>query len=113
MRRALFIAGVLVVGAGVIGAWIWASLYLPYQGFAAPGVYVDIPKGASRRTIAGLLASQGVIRSRWAFEALSRRESRRTLQAGEYFFNRPETGLEVFDTLAEGRVFVKELVIPE
>ena len=113
MRRALFIAGVLVVGVGAIGAWIWASLYLPYQGFAAPGVYVDIPKGASRRTIAGLLASQGVVRSRWCFEALSRRESRRTLEAGEYFFNRPETGLEVFDTLAEGRVFVKELVIPE
>lgn len=113
MRRPLLIAAVLVVGLGLLGAWVWASLYLPYQGFAAPGVYVDIPKGASRRTIAGLLASQGVVRNRWVFEALSRRESRRTMQAGEYFFNRPETAPEVFDTIAAGRVFVKELVIPE
>ena len=47
------------------------------------------------------------------FEALSRRESRRTLQAGEYFFDQPVTAFEVFDTLAEGRVYVRELVIPE
>jgi UPF0755 protein len=113
MRRAILIAGVFVVLLGLVGAWVWASLYLPYQGFAATGVYVDVPHGASRRTIAGLLANQGVVRSRWTFEALSRRDSRRTLQAGEYFFNRPETAEEVFDTLAEGRVFVKELVIPE
>jgi UPF0755 protein len=89
------------------------SLYLPYQGFAAPGVYVDIPRGASRRTIAGLLASQGVVRDRWVFEALSRRRSRRTLQAGEYFFDHPVTAFDVFDSIAEGRVFVRELVVPE
>lgn len=113
MRRALLIAGVLIVGLGLPGAWVWACLYLPYQGFAASGVYVDIPKGASRRAIAGLLASQGVVRNRWVFEALSRREARRTMQAGEYFFNRPETAPEVFETIAAGRIFVKELVIPE
>lgn len=115
MRRAPGIAVILllVLGLGLVGAWVWASLYLPYQGFAAPGVYVDIPRGASRRTIAGLLASQGVVRNRWVFEALSRRESQRTLQAGEYLFERPETAFEVFRTLAEGRVFVREVVVPE
>lgn len=113
MRRLFLIAGVLVVGLGLMGAWVWACLYLPYQGFVVPGVYVDIPRGASRRAIAGLLASQGVVRNRWVFEALSRRESRRTLQAGEYFFSHPETAPEVFETIAAGRVFVKELVIPE
>ncbi len=39
--------------------------------------------------------------------------SRRTLQAGEYYFDHPVTAFEVFDTLAEGRVYVRELVIPE
>jgi UPF0755 protein len=113
MRRLLRIAGLLLVGFAVAGSWVWVSLFVPYQNFAAPGVYVDIPHGASRRTIAGLLASQGVVRNRWVFEALTRRRSRSTLQAGEYFFDRPVTAFEVFDTLAEGRVYVRELVIPE
>jgi UPF0755 protein len=113
MRGSLRIAGVLLVSIALVGAWIWASLYLPYQGFAGPGVYVDIPHGASRRAIAGLLAAQGVVRNRWVFEALSRRESQHTLQAGEYYFDHPQTAWQIFDTLAEGRVFVRELVIPE
>jgi len=113
MRRLLWITGVLLVGLAVVGGWVWGSLFLPYHGFAAPGVYVDIPHGASRRTIAGLLASEGVVRNRWVFEALTRRRSRSTLQAGEYFFDRPLTAFEVFDTIAQGRVFVRELVIPE
>jgi UPF0755 protein len=113
MRRLLWITGVLLVGLAVVGGWVWASLLLPYQGFAAPGVYVDVPHGASRRTIAGLLASEGVVRNRWVFEALSRRRSRSTLQAGEYFFDHPATAFEVFETIAQGRVYVRELVIPE
>jgi UPF0755 protein len=113
MRRLLWIAGVLLVGLALVGGWVWASLYLPYQGFAEPGVYVDVPHGASRRTIAGLLASQGVVRNRWVFEALTRRRALRTLQAGEYFFDHPATAFDVFDAIAGGRVFVRELVIPE
>jgi UPF0755 protein len=113
MRRLLGIAGVLLAGVAIVGGWVWESLYLPYQGFAAPGVYVDIPHGASRRTIAGLLASQGVVRNRWVFEALTRRRALRTLQAGEYFFDHPVTAFEVFESIAQGRVFVRELVIPE
>jgi UPF0755 protein len=113
MRR---VALIFCLGlAGLVGAagWVALALYAPYQGFAAPGVYVDIPRGASSRTIARLLADQGVVRNRWVFEALSRRRSRRTLQAGEYFFDHPATAFEVFDALANGRVFVRELVIPE
>jgi UPF0755 protein len=110
MRRAfviLFLAAVLLAG------WVAASLYLPYQKFPSQGVFVDVPRGASRRAVARLLANQGVVRSRWVFEALSRWRSRSTLQAGEYFFDHPVTNPQVFDTIANGRVYVRELVIPE
>jgi UPF0755 protein len=89
------------------------ALYQPYQGYPSGGVYVDIPHGASQRTIARLLAENGVVRSRVAFEALCRSRKRRTLEAGEYFFDHPVTSFEVFDVIANGRVFVKELVVPE
>ena len=110
MRRFLiFLLLLLILAAGYTGV----ALFLPYQGFPSGGVYVDIPHGASQRTIARLLSQNGVVRSRFAFEALSRSRKRRTLEAGEYFFDNPVTSLEVFDTLANGRVYVKELVIPE
>jgi len=110
MRRFLgFLLFLLILSAG----YIYAALYLPYQEFPSGGIYVDIPRGASQRTIARMLSQNGVVRSRLAFEALSRSRKRRTLEAGEYFFDHPVTSFEVFDTLANGRVYVKELVVPE
>jgi UPF0755 protein len=110
MRRFLILVFVLLIaGAG----YTYVALFQPYRGFPADGVYVDIPHGASQRTIARMLAENGVIRSRYAFEALCRERNGHTLEAGEYFFDRPVTSFEVFDALANGRVYVKELVIPE
>lgn len=109
----LRILSILILIAVLLTGWAAVSLYLPYQHFPSQGVFVDIPHGASRRTVARLLTNQGVVRSRWAFEGLSRWRSRRTLQAGEYYFDHPVTSMEVFDTIANGRVYVRELVIPE
>jgi UPF0755 protein len=110
MRRAfLYLLILLMLAAG----YLYLALYQPYQGFASDGVYVDIPHGASQRTIARLLSENGVVRSRIAFELLCRQRERRTLQAGEYFFDRPATAFAVYDAIANGRVFVKEFVIPE
>jgi UPF0755 protein len=110
MRRT---ATFLILAALLLAGWTVASLYLPYRKFPSQGVFVDVPRGASTRAVARLLANQGVIRSRWIFEALARLRSRRTLQAGEYFFDHPVTALRVFDAIANGRVYVRELVVPE
>jgi UPF0755 protein len=110
MRRALlFFLLLLILGAG----YLYLALYRPYQGFPDGGVYVDIPHGASQRTIAGLLKKNGVVRSQFAFEALCRARKRRRLEAGEYFFDRPATAFAVYDALANGRVYIKEFVVPE
>jgi UPF0755 protein len=110
MRRASFFLLILLL---IAAGYVYVSLYRPYQGFAAEGVYVDIPHGASQRAIARLLAENGVVRNRAAFELLCRMKKRRTLEAGEYFFDRPVTAFAVYDAIANGRVFVKEFVIPE
>ena len=112
MRRAFWTLLILAIVAA--GAWFAAAWYLPYQGFAAPpGVYVDIPHGASRRAIGRLLADQGVIRSRLAFEIWARFRDPRPLEAGEYYFDHMQTQRQVFDAIASGRVFVIPLVVPE
>jgi UPF0755 protein len=109
MRRAFWVL-FLVIAVSV--GWIGACLYLPYGNFPTAGVYVDIPHGASQRTIARMLEEQGVVRSRWAFEALTRWRHH-GLDAGEYFFDHPVNAFQVFDMLAEGRVYVRELLVPE
>jgi len=111
MRRALILLVLLSIIA--VGAWIAFSLYNPYQGFAAPGIFVYIPKGSSGRTISRILADQGVVRSQWTFALLCREQSNRRLQAGEYYFDHPQTAFEVFDMLAAGKVFVLTVTVPE
>jgi UPF0755 protein len=110
MRRLLLFVLVLLLLAAAYG---YIALYQPYQGFARDGVFVDIPHGASQRTIARLLAGNGVVRSSAAFEALCRWKRRHTLEAGEYFFDHPATAFDVYYALANGRVYVKQFVVPE
>ena len=115
MRRllAIFVLVLALLGAAAAVAWAASALNQPYQNFPASGVFVDVPRGAAQRTVARLLADRGVIRNRWLFEAFTRWRSGRTLQAGEYFFDRPSTPVQVFDKIAGGRIFVRELVVPE
>jgi UPF0755 protein len=110
MRRVLIFFLLLAILAT---AYLFLAVYRPYQGFPAGGVYVDIPRGASLRAIARLLGENGVVRSRWAFEVLCRARKRSTLEAGEYFFDHPATAIDVYDAIANGRVYVKEFVVPE
>ena len=110
MRKAILAVLVaLILAAG----YFYLALYPPYQAFASEGVYVDVPRGASQRTISRLLAENGVVRSRVAFELLCRYRKQRAMQAGEYFFDRPVTAFDVYDTIVNGRVYVKEFTVPE
>ncbi|HLW99777.1 MAG TPA: endolytic transglycosylase MltG [Candidatus Acidoferrales bacterium] len=111
MRRAFILLVFLSILA--VAAWIAFTLYNPYQGFEAPGVFVEIPKGSSARTIARILADQGVVRSQWTFALLCRTRSNRRLQAGEYYFDHPQTAFNVFDMLAAGKVFELTVTVPE
>jgi UPF0755 protein len=111
MRRFLWVLLILLVLG--IAAWFAAAFYLPYQGFSGEGVYVVVPRGASRRSIARMLADNGVIRSPIVFEAISRNHPRRTLQAGEYYFDHAQKPSQVFWQIAEGHVVAISVTVPE
>jgi UPF0755 protein len=113
MRRFLLFVLFIVLALGAAAGWLWYSLHTPYGNFPPLGVFVDIPKGASERSISHLLAQQGVIRSEYAFDALCRYRSRRTLEAGEYYFDHPQTAFAVFDAIAAGRVYEISVTVPE
>lgn len=113
MKILLSLLLIVVLAAGGAAAWCWYAVTQPYQGFAAEGVFVDVPHGASRRAVARLLEQNGVIRSRLAFEIYARRHPKRRLQAGEYFFNAATSGRDVFWKVAKGEVYSQPFTVRE
>ncbi len=103
----------LILVAAVAGAWLWLALRSSYQGFPSEGVFVELPHGASSRSVARILKQNGIIRSSFAFELYARRHPRRHLQAGEYFFHHPITGHDVFWQIADGHVFEQPFTVRE
>lgn len=110
-----FLTLILVVGlaAGGYAAWMWYSITQPYQDFPKEGVFVELPRGASPRYAAYLLKRSGVVRSKLAFEIYARRHPKRTLQAGEYFFDHPMTGRDVFWKIAAGQIYEQPFTVRE
>jgi len=103
----------LLIVAAAVGAYLWISIERPYRAFPDEGVFVDLPHGASSRAVSHLLADSGVVRSAIAFEIYARRHPKRRLQAGEYFFNRPISGHDVFWQVADGHVYEQPFTVRE
>jgi UPF0755 protein len=113
LRRFGIVVLVLLLAGAAGAGFVWYSLTKPYGTFPPQGLLVEIPHGAARRTAAHILKKKGVIRSAIAFEIYARRHPRRTLQAGQYMFDHPLTGTEVFWKLAKGEVFEQAFLVHE
>ena len=109
MKRLLRIAVLIVLAvAGVT----YYRLHARYQGFTGE-IFLDFPRGTSAGRMADMLAESGVVRTRWDFLIARLVRRGRTLQAGEYRFDRPASPLEVFGRITRGDIFYHELVVPE
>ena len=72
--------GTILLFAVLAGGLPTFRLSRPYQGFHGE-TFVDIPRGASTATMAGMLAEAGVVRSRWDFLLARLVKRGRVLQA--------------------------------
>jgi len=108
-----YILVLVVVALLVCAALLYDAANRPFGVYPAGGVFVEIPRGATTRRIARLLAERGVVRSGLAFEALARLRTHQDLKAGEYLFDHAMTADEVFSKLARGDVYHVPLAVPE
>ncbi|MGA8220160.1 MAG: endolytic transglycosylase MltG [Candidatus Acidiferrales bacterium] len=113
MRRLGLLALLVIAAMGGLAGWLDSRISRPYSGRAAGKIYVDIPRGTSRWGISGILKQNEIIRDRVAFELFSIWHLRRPLQAGEYYFDHPLNSKEVFWKIAEGKIFVHTVTVPE
>ncbi|MGH9704439.1 MAG: endolytic transglycosylase MltG [Candidatus Acidiferrales bacterium] len=108
----IFVIIVLLIAGGAI-AWLEHDWRAPYKGFEGDKIFVDIPHGLSRRAISRLLEKNGVVYSHMSFELLTRLHERQPLQAGEYLFDAAISPRDVLEKIANGRVYVHSVTIPE
>ena len=113
MKVLAIIVLLAVLVAGAVAGYLWYCIEKPFGAFPPEGIFVQIPHGASRRAAAHLLENNGVIRSAIAFEVYERRHPKRTPVAGEYFFDHPFSGKEVFWKLANGEIYEQPFTVRE
>ena len=112
-------AFVFLVVLGVLAAAGFAfTLYRrtsePFKGYEGAEQFVTIDPGSSTRTIAQRLIGAGVVRDDATFRAaLWQTGHARSLQAGEFRFDRPMTPAEVVEKIARGDVYNRRITFPE
>ena len=102
----------IIVALGGAGYWLYRDAQIPGP-LAEPRTLV-VPAHTGIAGIAELLAAEGVIRHRFAFEAIARLSGRGTaLKAGEYAFPTAASAMQTLDILAGGKTVKRRLTIPE
>ncbi len=109
--RTIFVL-VLLAAAGC-AAYFWYAIERPYGVIPAEGVFVEIPHGASQRAVSHLLESRGIVRSSFAFEFYARRHPKRSLLAGQYFFDHSLSGKDVYWKIANGDIYEQPFTVKE
>ena len=104
MRRLIFLL--------VLASIAWATYAVLAPTGPTTETFVEILPGTPTMQIAAELKQQGLIRSKYAFEA-ARLAKGGTLKAGEYRFDHPAKMAEVYDRLERGDVYTLTVTIPE
>jgi UPF0755 protein len=118
--KKLFAVGAVLLalaglGAGVYGWQNWKLTQFAHAPFGSPDAKaVDVPQGTGPRTLATLLAQNGVVKDSDLLYAYLRREKLGPkLKAGQYEFKGPLTPIQVIDKIASGLVKVYWFTVPE
>jgi UPF0755 protein len=90
----------------------WAGYAFLLATGPSQKTFVDFKTGSSVRSIASQLKQQGIIRSRSAFLFLHLIRHR-SLKAGEYAFDHPDTLSNIYNRIARGDTYAIVLVVPE
>jgi UPF0755 protein len=99
----------------VASAYAYFGVYQPSAFFPVRTI-ITIPEGASVGAVADILYAEQVVRSALAFRALFKFSGESiAIRAGDYYFDRPLTMLEVAERLMHGEYGLEPLrvVVPE
>jgi UPF0755 protein len=106
-----WIVGLIFVAVVAAGGWLAWALLSPVT--PSEPTYVMLHPGYSTRRIAAELKVAGLIRSEKAFVLWRYLRHKRSLQAGEYLFDKPANTIDIQKRLRRGDVYFHTVVVPE
>jgi UPF0755 protein len=106
LRLFLVVLFAAILAAGAV-YWLAREPYGPDTE-----TFVDLPTGSSTALMGSRLESAGIVHSQYVFDVL-RLWKRGTLRAGEYRFDHPATAVEVYERIARGDVYTRQVTVPE
>jgi UPF0755 protein len=113
-RVIVAVAALLILGSGLLAAWIHRSVRSPYKGYDAAETFVEILPGSSPVVMGRKLTEAGVVPHLASFRAaVWLRNASGRLQAGEYRFDSPMSPLDVVDMIARGDVYLQPVTFRE
>jgi peptidoglycan lytic transglycosylase G len=113
-KSVIIILVVLLVAGGTGAAVIWQRIHDPYKGFTDAEQFIEVSPGTGTSAIGRMLVAEGILRDEFTFRAALWWTGRsRTLQAGEYRFDRAASAVDVIGRLARGDVYARPLTFPE
>jgi UPF0755 protein len=106
--------GLLLLGAAAAGAWHWLQQeHVAPRGTAQP-VRLEVPRGASARSVLAQLEQRGLVADARRTEILLRLQGRPlTVRAGEYEFPAGLSTAEALLMIEQGRVVLEALTVVE
>ena len=104
----------IAIGGAVLGNLVWSRMFEPYKGYDGAEQFVEIPAGAGTAEIRRRLLDARVVRDEYAFRAaLWWTGNARSLQAGEYRFDRPLSAVDVAERLGRGDIYSRRITFRE
>ncbi len=115
MRRNLITLIIFASLAASLITLVFLDLYnFAHQGASQSSKLITIEPGSSLKKIARKLQKQKLISSSQRFIILNRLlQNSSHLKAGEYLIRTASTPLQIIEILKQGRVFQRQIVIPE
>ncbi len=116
LRGVLLVSVLLLAAAGAAAAFIWQQLTAAYQepGPAAAASRIQVPQGASVRTVLAQLAGQGAVRDARAVEWYLRLEGLHPrIQAGTYELPAHASPAQILLLFEQGKVILEQLTVVE
>lgn len=94
--------------------YLYSLVYSPYKGYSEASKIVIIERGSSVDEMIHTLVSAGVLKDEQGFKVILKfKGGERSLLAGEYFFDRPMSAMEVYDKFRRGDVYYHRFTVPE
>jgi UPF0755 protein len=114
LRLSFLVSTVLAVAFGIFVLFQTVTIFFVIPPQPKSSVVLFIKPSTTVRAIARQLYESGVITSQWKFRLLAKLKGvDKHLKPGEYKFESPSAPIEAIHILAEGKVILHKVTIPE